>query len=191
MRKITYAALMGLASLTLPFSPRIRAQEPPTLPSRVRISPGVLGGMVISKPTPVYPADALQADVQGTVILEVVISRAGTVETVKAVSGPALLFRAAIDAVRTWKYRPYLLDGTPVEVQSTVEIDFKLPPRSTTGKRGRTHWSKANLADLQKAAQARNVGAERELADRYWSGWVARRVTVLHASRARSTVPFL
>ena len=165
MRKAAYATLLGLASLALPFSPRIRAQKPPTLPSRVRISPGVLGGMVISKPTPVYPADALQADVQGTVILEVVISRAGTVETVKAVSGPAPLFRAAIDAVRTWKYKPYLLDGTPVEVVSTVSVVFALsrrvPPPPPPTK---------SLAWYRKAAAQGNAVAERWLGYFYWSG---------------------
>jgi protein TonB len=63
---------------------------------------------------------------QGTVILAATISKSGNIENLHVVSGPAVLQQAALDAVSTWRYRPYLLDGQPVEVETTVEVIFRL-----------------------------------------------------------------
>ena len=82
--------------------------------------------MALQQKPPVYPAIARTAGIQGTVILQATISKAGTIENLRAVSGPPMLQQAAIDAVKTWVYRPYLLDGQPVEVETTVEVVFTL-----------------------------------------------------------------
>jgi len=63
---------------------------------------------------------------QGTVVLQAVISKAGAIEKLQVVSGPPMLQQAAIDAVKTWRYRPYLLNDQPVEVETTVNVIFKL-----------------------------------------------------------------
>ena len=82
--------------------------------------------MLIQKTEPIYPPIAQAAQVSGTVVLDVTISTTGEVEDLKVVSGPAMLQEAAMDAVRTWRYRPYLLNGQPVEVQTTVNVIFAL-----------------------------------------------------------------
>ncbi len=95
-------------------------------PQRVRVSQGVMAGMVISKVPPVYPADAKAARIQGQVVLKVVIGTAGDVQSVDVLSGDSLLAGAAIDAVKQWKYRPYILNGTPETVETTATIVFTL-----------------------------------------------------------------
>lgn len=95
-------------------------------PQRVRISQGVTEGMIISKITPVYPPIARAARVEGVVVLKAVIDRNGNIQNLGVVSGPTLLVSAAIDAVRQWRYRPYLLNGKPVEVETTVQVIFQI-----------------------------------------------------------------
>jgi protein TonB len=92
----------------------------------VNISAGVAVGMLIQKTQPIYPPIAKAARVQGTVILQATISKAGTIENLRVVSGPAMLQQAALDAVKTWRYRPYLLNNDPVEVETTVNVIFSL-----------------------------------------------------------------
>jgi periplasmic protein TonB len=93
---------------------------------RTAISSGVMAGRKLSGETPRYPAIAVAAHVEGTVVLAATISKAGTIENLRVVSGPALLTAAALDAVRAWRYRPYLLDGEPAEVETTVNVIFRL-----------------------------------------------------------------
>jgi len=90
------------------------------------ISSGVMAGQLIYKITPVYPALAVAARVEGTIVLQATISRAGAIENLRVVSGPPLLQQAALDAVRHWRYRPYMLDGQAVEVETTVNVVFSL-----------------------------------------------------------------
>jgi periplasmic protein TonB len=90
------------------------------------VSSGVMTGKLIDKVTPFYPAMARAARVQGTVVLQAVISKTGTIENLRVESGPALLQQAAIDAVKQWRYQPYLLDGQAVEVETTVSVVFTL-----------------------------------------------------------------
>jgi periplasmic protein TonB len=80
--------------------------------------------MQIVKVQPVYPPLAKQARIQGVVILEAIIGRDGAVTEVKVISGHPLLQQAAIDAVSQWKYKPTLLNGEPVEVVTTVTVNF-------------------------------------------------------------------
>jgi protein TonB len=85
-------------------------------PQRVRVSSGVSEGLLIHKVQPQYPPLARQARIQGSVVLQAIISKGGTIENLRAVQGHPMLTPAAIDAVKQWKYRPYMLNGEPVEV---------------------------------------------------------------------------
>jgi TonB family protein len=95
-------------------------------PMRVRVSQGVTQGMVISKAQPVYPADAKAARIQGTVVISAIIGKDGSVQTMRLLSGHPMLAPAAMDAVKQWKYRPYILNGTPVEVETQMTVNFML-----------------------------------------------------------------
>jgi len=111
----------------------IRSTSTPTLMvpklepvKRIRISQGVTRGMVISKIEPKYPKIAIAARVTGVVLLKAVISKEGEIKELQVVSGHPLLVPAAIDAVKQWRYRPYLLDGEPVEVETSVTVTFEI-----------------------------------------------------------------
>jgi protein TonB len=95
-------------------------------PVKVNISAGVAVGMLLQKTQPIYPPIAKAARVSGIVVLQATISKTGSIENLKVVSGPAMLQQAALDAVRTWRYRPYLLNNEPVEVETTVNVIFTL-----------------------------------------------------------------
>jgi protein TonB len=100
----------------------------PAAPSTQRISQGVSDGLLLKRVTPIYPQQAMQMHTQGKVALQATIARDGSVRNVKVVSGPGILARAATDAVRQWKYKPYTLNGEPIEVQTEININF-VPPR--------------------------------------------------------------
>jgi len=95
-------------------------------PDRVRVSQGVTAGLIISKVQPVYPAEARAARVEGTVILSAVIGKDGSIANLEVISGPAPLVDAAVDAVKQWKYRPYMLLGQPVKVDTQITVNFQL-----------------------------------------------------------------
>ncbi len=76
---------------------------------------------------PIYPQQAKQARIQGTVELQASIGKDGNITAVNVVSGDKTLALAAADAVKQWKYKPYLLDGQPVEIQTQITVNFKLP----------------------------------------------------------------
>jgi len=86
----------------------------------------MMEGNLIHKVQPQYPAIAKLAHIQGSVVLHAMISRDGAIENLQAVSGPSMLVPAAIDAVRQWRYRPYVLNGEPVEVDTQVTVNFVL-----------------------------------------------------------------
>jgi protein TonB len=95
-------------------------------PQRVRVSAGVTSGLLVRKVNPVYPPLARQARISGTVILHAVISKDGSITGLSLISGHPMLAPAAIDAVKQWKYKPYLLNGEPVEVDTEVQVVFTL-----------------------------------------------------------------
>jgi periplasmic protein TonB len=95
-------------------------------PQRVRVSAGVTSGLLIRKVNPTYPPLARQARISGTVVLRAVISKDGSIENLQLISGHPMLAPAAIDAVKQWKYKPYLLNGEPVEVDTEVQVNFTL-----------------------------------------------------------------
>ncbi|HVO64756.1 MAG TPA: TonB family protein [Terriglobales bacterium] len=96
-------------------------------PEMLKVSQGVTQGMLLKRVQPIYPHAALQMRIGGSVQLTAVIDKSGNISTVKVLSGDPILAKAAIDAVRQWKYKPYLLDGEAVEIQTQVTVNFKLP----------------------------------------------------------------
>jgi len=108
--------LITLSSLT-------SAQEP--TPQRV-VGAQRMADLIMRKVEPVYPPLARAARIQGTVTLRVVINKSGDVENMQLISGHPMLVGAAIDAVRQWRYRPYILNDEPVEVETQVTVNFSL-----------------------------------------------------------------
>jgi len=88
------------------------------------ISSGVVAGNKLSGSSPVYPALAKAARVSGAVVLHAVISKTGAIESLSVVSGPEMLRASAVTAVQDWRYRPYLLNGEPTEVDTTITVNF-------------------------------------------------------------------
>jgi protein TonB len=116
----------GAASPDNPWSsqhPVVVVQQPRT---PAKVSQGVMNGLRLNNVVPPYPPIAKAAGTEGTVVLQATISKSGTIENLRVVSGPQLLQQAALDAVRQWDYRPYLLNGEPIEVETTVNVVFKL-----------------------------------------------------------------
>ena len=105
----------------------IPAAVPPiTNQGRLRISSGVAQGLLIRQVNPRYPQRAIQDRIQGTVVLQAVIAKDGSVQDIRAVSGNAMLTPAAMDAVKQWRYKPYQLNGEPVEADTEINVKFKL-----------------------------------------------------------------
>ncbi len=105
--------------------PAIAKAVDPT-PKRMRIAARVAEANLIHDVAPIYPAEAGRARIEGTVVLMAVIGKDGTVRDVRVESGLPLLAQAAIDAVKQWRYRPYLLNGEPIEIDSQITINFNL-----------------------------------------------------------------
>jgi protein TonB len=99
------------------------ATPPPTL---LRLSRGVVAAKAIYQPKPDYPPLAVMAHIQGTVVLEAIIGKDGTVQNLRVVSGHPLLVQAAINAVRNWRYQPTLLSSEPVDVVTEIDVRFSL-----------------------------------------------------------------
>ncbi|HET7441108.1 MAG TPA: TonB family protein [Terriglobales bacterium] len=110
----------GIISSTPVAVPKVAA------PQRVRVSQGVSQGLLIRKVQPTYPPLARQARIQGTVMLQAEISKDGTIENLRLISGHPMLAPAAIEAVKQWRYKPYMLNGEPVAVETTVMVNFTL-----------------------------------------------------------------
>jgi protein TonB len=111
----------GLSSLT---APSIRSQ--PSL-VKVNISQGVSQGLLIKRVQPVYPQNGLAMHLQGAVLLSAMIDKEGKIVNLKVLKGDAVLARAAMDAVRQWRYKPYYLDGVPVDIETQITVNFRLP----------------------------------------------------------------
>ncbi len=93
----------------------------------LNVSQGVSQGLLTKKVQPVYPRNALTMHIEGAVELLATISKTGDISHVKVLSGDGQLAKAATDAVKQWKYKPYLLNGEPVEIQTQITINFKAP----------------------------------------------------------------
>jgi protein TonB len=90
------------------------------------VSAGVIAGNKLGGTTPQYPPIAKAARIQGTVVLKVEISTTGIVQELNVISGPPELQQSALEAVKTYRYKPYLLDSEPVIVETQVDVVYKL-----------------------------------------------------------------
>lgn len=128
MRQVQYLAL--LLALLLPLA--LYAQNDANKPVKVikvvkvlvRASPGVLNGTVVHKVNPAYPEEARAKHIQGPVILRVLVDPAGNVASINVQKGDPILAEAAQKAVQQWKFKPFTVNGEPVEVESTVTLNF-------------------------------------------------------------------
>jgi TonB family protein len=103
------------------------ASGPKPVLQNMSISQGVSRGLLVHQVSPIYPKSAIAMRIEGTVELSTTISKSGDITHVKIVSGDPQLAKAAADAVKQWKYKPYLLNGEPVDIQTVVTVNFKLP----------------------------------------------------------------
>jgi protein TonB len=115
-------AIGGILGGMGPSAPVVKAAAP----KKIAISSGVMAGNKLSGTNPTYPPIARAARISGTVVLQATISKSGSIENLRVVSGPPMLTQSAMDAVRTWRYKPYQLNGEPVEVETTVNVVFNL-----------------------------------------------------------------
>src|SRR5664280_2577939 len=93
---------------------------------QVQVPQGTSQGLLISKVQPTYPPLARLARIQGTVVLHALIGKDGTIQDLSVISGHPMLIPAAMDAVKQWRYKPYVLNGEPVLVQTTINVNFEL-----------------------------------------------------------------
>ena len=122
------------SGLALPFSihpgdssgPRVVRASAPASSGPAHVSSGVISGLLLAPIQPIYPAIAKAAHLEGTVVIQAIISQSGHIESAHVVSGPAMLQGAALDAVRGARYRPYLLNNQPTEVDTTISITFRM-----------------------------------------------------------------
>jgi TonB family protein len=131
---VLVAFMMGLAALgwwqwqnswsELEVAAPVEAEAQPGMP--LRVPSEAMDHQILYKIEPIYPDAAREAGTQGLVVLDAVISADGTVKSLRAVAGPASLSQSALDAVQSWKYSPYRVQGSPVEVETTVSVDFRV-----------------------------------------------------------------
>jgi len=122
-------SLIGMGATTAAPLPNLGTSDSGVKPKlqTVSVSQGVSQGLLYKKVAPSYPQNALRMHIDGTVELLATISKDGNIAHIKVLSGDAQLAKAASDAVMQWKYKPYLLNGEPVEIQTQVTVNFKLP----------------------------------------------------------------
>jgi protein TonB len=115
------AVMNSIGSMTQPFVPK-----PPTPVARPPHVSAMMEGYLVHRVEPVYPPLARAARIQGSVELQAVISKEGRIERLQVLSGHPMLVKAAAEAVQQWRYRPYILNGEPVEVETHVTVNFSL-----------------------------------------------------------------
>jgi len=121
MKKHDAASLVLLVCFVAPSLGRGQVVQ-----QKVRVSPGIMQGLITKKVNPEYPTDAKNDHIQGSVKLQVTVDKKGNVANIRASSGPERLVAPAIEAVKQWKYRPYLLNGDPRVVETEVNVNFTL-----------------------------------------------------------------
>ena len=109
--------------LSDPHAQPVFRPEPAAKPRPVSV---VMEGNLIHRVEPPYPPIAKQIRLQGVAVVQAFVSPQGTIERAQVLSGPALLAQAALNAVKQWRYRPYYLNGTPIEVETQVTVNFRL-----------------------------------------------------------------
>lgn len=138
LRQIVCLGLIWMASVCIASAQEPPKDEPappasPAAPTRIRVGGTVQQAKILHLVQPEYPADAKKKGIQRTVLLHAIVGKEGAVSQLEAVSGPPELRRAAMDAVKQWRYRPSILKGNPVEVDTTIAVVFTL-----SGKNGTT-----------------------------------------------------
>lgn len=125
--------VVGLATCASALALRLDVNEPPPPPATasaannpITMASGKVAGNRISGANPTYPADARAAHLSGTVALHAIISKTGAISELQVISGPKELRASAIDAVRTWRYRPFLLNGEPTAVETTIHVNYSI-----------------------------------------------------------------
>lgn len=116
------SAISSIVQSTPVAVPKVAAPQ-----QTLRVSQGVTQGLLTRRVQPVYPPQAMQMHIQGAVQVLATISKEGRITTVKILNGDPILSRAAADAVSQWRYKPYFLNGEPVEIQTQIVVNFKLP----------------------------------------------------------------
>lgn len=116
---------IGIPIPLTPNPPPVAASVAPPRPTKIIVS-HLDEGMLIRRVQPIYPNVARMARVQGSVVLSALINTHGEIEGLQVISGSPLLTQAALDAVRQWRYRPYILNGSPIAVQTQVTVNFSL-----------------------------------------------------------------
>lgn len=106
-----------------------KVKEIPVPDQPVQVSPGLAQGRLTHQVAPVYPPEAKRQHIQGAVVLKAVIGKDGRLDKLTPISGPSELYGAAVGAVQQWRYKPYLVDGQPLAVQTTITVNFKLEYR--------------------------------------------------------------
>ena len=123
---IVSSQIMQLPHASSP-APKVEStNEAASAPTRVRVAQGVMEGMIVRKVAPIYPIQAKRNHVTGTVLIQAVIRKDGLLGDLTVVSGPGELAQSAMDAVSLWRYRPYSLNGEPVEVMTTIQVNYHL-----------------------------------------------------------------
>ena len=123
---MTIRRFLGLALLVVLVGIGVAQTDQPAKPMKVRVSAGVAEGLKIHDVSPKYPKEARERGIDGEVLLQATIDTKGHVVNLKAIQGDPILVEPSIDAVRQWKYRPYLLKGEPVEVETMIKIQFHM-----------------------------------------------------------------
>jgi len=118
------AAVLGIGLAAIGQDDRSPPKQ--ELPKRVRVSEGVMQGLLTKKVVPEYPEEARKKHITGSVVMKAIISQEGDVQRLLLLSGDPLLVPPAVEAAKQWKYKPYLLQGQPVEVETKITIMFSL-----------------------------------------------------------------
>jgi len=118
-----FSALMACLCFT---AMALAQTEQPAKTTRLRVSSGVAESLKIHDEQPIYPLEAKLKKIQGDVVLRATIDTKGNIIDLQPVQGASILVNASMDAVKNWKYRPYLLNGEPVEVETTIKIQFHM-----------------------------------------------------------------
>jgi protein TonB len=121
-----FAAAPNLSPTVASAPAAVTSVASPALPSRIRVSALSFENYIASKNAVSYPEMAKMQHVEGAVLLDVIVGSDGSLKEVKALSGPTLLRAGAVDAVKRWRFKPYVIDGAPVEVESTISLNFRL-----------------------------------------------------------------
>jgi TonB family protein len=120
---------LGSITETMTLSGKGPAVAPLLSPRRIKVGGNVQAANQLQAPKPIYPASAESAGIQGTVLLRAIVSTDGSIMGLTVLSSPdPLLADAAMEAVRQWRYQPTLLNGQPVEVVTTISVNFRLEP---------------------------------------------------------------